>query len=107
MTTIITASDAAGVVGTCDAKCYDAKHDKCSCICYGLNHGKGKEFAITFTDHLYEIVAQQIKIRFPNVQLVSFHQPSLELTFELPQRKINAHESPSQNEGPGGNAPDR
>ena len=25
----------------CDASCYNAKYDKCDCICLGVNHGKG------------------------------------------------------------------
>ena len=26
---------------SCSARCYDAKHDKCVCICRGKNHGVG------------------------------------------------------------------
>lgn len=107
MTTLITASSSAGIVGTCDARCYNATGDTCACICYGLNHGKGEEFAITFTDHLCEIMAQQIKMRYPHVTLVTFHQPTVEMTFHPAKPKINAHESPSQNEGPDRNESDR
>lgn len=32
-------------VGRCDAKCYDARHNDCHCICGGKNHGKGVEAA--------------------------------------------------------------
>lgn len=28
-------------VGRCDARCYNAKHPECDCICGGANHGKG------------------------------------------------------------------
>lgn len=30
----------------CDARCYNAKGKKCSCICGATNHGKGIDFAI-------------------------------------------------------------
>lgn len=107
MTTLITASDEDGIVGTCDARCYNATGGECHCVCGGLNHGMGENFATTFTDHLYEMITMQIKIRFPTVNLVTFPQPKLELTFHAPKTKLNAHESPSQNEGPDGNEPDR
>lgn len=41
MTTLIVVSGSDGIVGRCDAKCYDASHDKCDCICGGMNHGVG------------------------------------------------------------------
>lgn len=30
----------------CGGKCYNAKGDKCTCLCGGLNHGKGDKKAI-------------------------------------------------------------
>jgi len=36
-------------IGRCDEKCYDAKEEKCDCVCGGMNHGKGKEQAIENT----------------------------------------------------------
>lgn len=30
----------------CDARCYDAKGKKCTCICGGKNHGVGFEKAL-------------------------------------------------------------
>jgi len=35
--------------GRCDAKCYNAKGTKCTCICGGVNHGAGKNQAIDNT----------------------------------------------------------
>jgi len=46
MTTLITVSNSEGVVGRCDAKCYDAKSPQCDCICGGRNHGAGKDVAL-------------------------------------------------------------
>jgi hypothetical protein len=31
----------------CDARCYDAKRDHCTCLCGGLNHGAGLKQAMT------------------------------------------------------------
>ena len=28
-------------LGSCNARCYDAKGDRTACICGGVNHGKG------------------------------------------------------------------
>jgi len=41
MTTVLAVYNSRGCVGRCDANCHDAKHDKCTCICGGLNHGFG------------------------------------------------------------------
>ena len=35
-----------GVVGRCDAKCYDAEGPDCHCICGGANHGVGSKIAL-------------------------------------------------------------
>ena len=45
MSALITVSNSEGVVGQCDAKCYDAQLPECDCICGGLNHGAGLEAA--------------------------------------------------------------
>jgi hypothetical protein len=31
--------------GVCDSRCYDAEHERCTCICRGANHGIGRELA--------------------------------------------------------------
>ena len=36
---VIRGSD--GRIGRCDARCWDAKQPRCTCVCGGLNHGKG------------------------------------------------------------------
>lgn len=45
MTTILAVYNIKGCVGRCDANCHQAAHAKCSCICGGANHGKGKDQA--------------------------------------------------------------
>ena len=45
MTALITVSNSDGVVGRCDAKCYDATGADCDCICGGKNHGAGLAIA--------------------------------------------------------------
>lgn len=36
-------------VGRCDAKCYQANHRGCDCICGGKNHGVGERLATEYT----------------------------------------------------------
>lgn len=45
MTTLIAVHNSNGLVGRCDAKCYNAHHSKCVCVCGGMNHGCGLEKA--------------------------------------------------------------
>ncbi len=49
MTTLIAVYNKSGCVGRCDAKCYDAIHPDCDCICGGRNHGKGLDKAVEQT----------------------------------------------------------
>jgi hypothetical protein len=42
MSTLIRVYDSEGLVGHCDASCYNAKHPDCTCICGGKNHGVGQ-----------------------------------------------------------------
>lgn len=36
-------------IGRCDARCYNAEHEDCDCVCGGLNHGAGEQQAINNT----------------------------------------------------------
>lgn len=50
MTTLISAGNSEGEFGRCDAKCYNATHPDCDCICGGANHGVGFKLAIENTE---------------------------------------------------------
>lgn len=39
MATLMMQQAGYGAKRRCDARCYDAKRDDCTCICGGLNHG--------------------------------------------------------------------
>jgi hypothetical protein len=41
MATLIAVYNSEGCVGRCDARCYNAIHVRCDCICGGKNHGAG------------------------------------------------------------------
>lgn len=45
MSTLIEVRTSSGVVGRCDAKCYETKEPGCTCICGGANHGAGLQQA--------------------------------------------------------------
>ncbi len=44
-----------GVVGRCDAKCYNARHPECECVCGGANHGAGLARALDNTRIMAEV----------------------------------------------------
>lgn len=47
MTTLILHRNPDGsITGRCDARCYNAKLAKCTCLCGGFNHQRGKDQAI-------------------------------------------------------------
>jgi len=46
MTTLIAAYDSSGCIGRCGARCYNAKGDRCRCICGGRNHAVGLKNAL-------------------------------------------------------------
>lgn len=39
MTTIMSWGNSSGAKGRCDARCHNAKHEKCKCMCGGKYHG--------------------------------------------------------------------
>lgn len=45
MTTLIAVYNSGGLVGRCDAKCYEAHEPTCTCVCGGANHGAGYQRA--------------------------------------------------------------
>jgi len=49
MSTLMSMSVGDRCIGRCDARCYDAKHENCDCVCGGLNHGAGEQQAIINT----------------------------------------------------------
>jgi hypothetical protein len=52
MTALIAVYNSGGLVGRCDAKCYEASHPNCQCVCGGKNHGAGKQQAMENTREL-------------------------------------------------------
>lgn len=47
--TLIAVYNSDGCVGRCDAKCYEATHPHCNCVCGGKNHGAGLDTATANT----------------------------------------------------------
>lgn len=58
MSTLIAVYNSDGCVGRCDAKCYNATHSECDCICRGKNHGAGLKQA---TENTRELADQWIE----------------------------------------------
>jgi hypothetical protein len=50
MTVLIAVTGGDGeALGQCDARCYNAKHRRCKCVCSGRNHGQGLDRALDNT----------------------------------------------------------
>ncbi len=62
MTTLIAVYNSEGLVGRCDAKCYLAHDEICTCICGGMNHGAGKVQAQNNIYDRYEDILKQAEI---------------------------------------------
>jgi hypothetical protein len=41
MATLLAVYNSEGLIGRCDARCYHARWEDCTCICGGRNHGVG------------------------------------------------------------------
>ncbi len=63
MTTLIAVYNSDGCVGRCDARCYEAKHEGCDCICGGKNHGAGLQRAQDNTRELAQAWLEEVKRR--------------------------------------------
>jgi hypothetical protein len=63
MITLIRYSNSRGEQGRCDAKCYNAQHPECSCICGGANHGVGRAQATENTRRMAETWIEEHKQR--------------------------------------------
>lgn len=49
MTALLAIYGSEGLIGRCDAKCYEAVHPVCDCVCGGRNHGAGRTQAVSNT----------------------------------------------------------
>lgn len=61
--TLIAVYNSEGLVGRCDARCYEASLEAslpdCDCICGGRNHGRGQKIAIENTREMAETWIQR------------------------------------------------
>lgn len=53
MPAVVVVRNADGLLGRCDASCYNGtRHERCKCICDGVNHGVGRLQAMASADEL-------------------------------------------------------
>ena len=62
MATLIEVRNNNGVIGRCDAKCYEAHEPECNCVCGGRNRGAGLNKEISNTR---DMAIEQIKENCP------------------------------------------
>jgi hypothetical protein len=79
VTTLIAIYNSEGCVGRCDARCYNATGDKCTCCCGGRNHGKGQAQAIENTQGLADAMINQYWLDHPDIEGMMVSVPALEL----------------------------
>ena len=71
MTTLITTFTPGGNIRRCDANCHNAQHSNCTCLCGGMNHGKGnKQATINTQTHARRIINDWTKENPDAPQLV-------------------------------------
>jgi len=65
MTTLIEVRGGDGeLIGRCDARCYNAQHPHCTCVCGGRNHGVGLQQALHNTAALADtMIAEYVAER--------------------------------------------
>jgi hypothetical protein len=61
MVTLIAVYNSEGLVGRCDARCYQGSDERCECICGGSNHGAGLARAVDNTRERAEQWIEQAK----------------------------------------------
>lgn len=49
MTALLLLRSGRNIVGRCDAACYDAREQACTCVCEGANHRVGYDRAVANT----------------------------------------------------------
>ena len=83
MTTLISVHNSSGLVGRCDAKCYDAIDQQCTCICGGANHGVGQQKAIGNTSQMAKTwIEEYTKANHLDPDVV-WQVPSIQLPLSL------------------------
>ena len=56
----------------CDARCYNATGDKCTCVCGGKNHKQGLEMALKITKEHFNEIQESLEEEYPGrVKIVS------------------------------------
>ena len=92
---LIEVRDNNGVVGRCDANCYEAGCPKCTCVCGGVNHGVGLNAALRRTANIYEDV---IRANVPEgIEVEKVIRPRVDpvlFDFALPGVKVNIRTGP-------------
>lgn len=81
MTTLIAVYNSDGCIGRCDARCYDAKDDKCECICHGKNHGAGQSKAMENTREMAEKWMQEYGTKMKLGSEAQWEVPASQLSF--------------------------
>ena len=67
-----------GVVGRCDASCYNATGPECHCICGGANHGVGVKIALGDRRYIPENEVIEACKNILNGEKVTVYKPQIQ-----------------------------
>lgn len=88
MTALISVWKGTSCLGTCDAKCYNATNERCTCVCLGLNHGKHLEGAKFQTENHFRLLTLQWERDDPDAVVLRAHgEPPVPALNSDPQHK--------------------
>jgi len=59
--------------GRCDARCYNAEGTTCTCICGGVNHGKGEKQAVRNIREMDDSLVENWKKNHPKTKVQKTH----------------------------------
>lgn len=65
---VLTQALSNGQIRYCDAKCHNARSGPCNCICEGLLHGHGSEYAKLNARRTAEFLAYTIKSNTTDIE---------------------------------------
>ena len=91
MTTLIEVRGGDGrLIGRCDARCYEAEHEHCECICCGQNHGTGLHRAAENTREMAEQwIAEYVERHGLDQYLATInHEATEQLSFAALLREV-------------------
>jgi len=82
MVTLIELRNKSGIIGRCDAACYNSELPHCRCVCGGRNHGVGLERALENGD---EQMRAELTNKLQDGETIAMNKIPIQLTLPFDQ----------------------